>query len=111
MLRHTGMYCPNGLLFYHKDVEMYPILVKKSVEEGSISKQLQKKKVKSAVFEVEKPLEVGPDLLKFRKNSQISCISREKNLYIWIGISDLILHTLSKNNSSTLPPAGHCSSV
>ena len=64
MLRHTGMCRPNGLLFHQKYLYMGPILVKKSLEEGLISLKLQKM-VKSAVFEVEKPLEMGLDLRKF----------------------------------------------
>ena len=35
--------------------------------------------VKSANFEVEKPLEMGPNLQKFRKNRKISRFLREKN--------------------------------
>ena len=40
--------------------------------------------VKSAIFEVEKPFEMGPDLQKLgkgnkTKNSQISLLLREKN--------------------------------
>ena len=36
--------------------------------------------VKSAIFEVEKSLEMGPDLRKFRKKKrQISRFMREKN--------------------------------
>ena len=71
MLRHTGMCRPNGLFFTKKSLDMGPILVRKSLEEGPISRKFQKI-VKSAVFEVEKPLEMAPDLRKFRKNSQIS---------------------------------------
>ena len=45
--------------------DMGPILVKKSLEEGLISQKLRKM-VKSAIFVVEKPLEMGPvDLQKF----------------------------------------------
>ena len=38
MLRHTGMCRPNGLLFHQKSLDM----VKKSLEEGTISQKLQK---------------------------------------------------------------------
>ena len=49
---------------------MGPILVKKSLEEGPISQKLRKM-VKSAIFVVEKPLEMGPvDLQKFWKTKQ-----------------------------------------
>ena len=47
---------------------MGPILLKKSLEEGPIS-QKSRKIVKSSHFEVEKPLEMGPDLQKFRKKA------------------------------------------
>ena len=59
---------PNGLLFQQKSLDMGPILVKKSLEEGPISKKIAKKMVKTAIFEVQKPLEMGPGLQKFRKN-------------------------------------------
>ena len=45
---------------------MGSILVKKSLEEGPISQKSQKKG-KISHFEVEKPLEMAPDLRKFRK--------------------------------------------
>ena len=69
MLRHMGMCCPNGLLFHLKSLIMGPILVKrKSLEEGPISQKLQKL-VKSAVSELEKSLEMGPNLRKFKKKT------------------------------------------
>ena len=49
---------------------MGPILVKKSLEEGPISQKLRKI-VKSAIFVVEKPLEMGPaDLQKIWKKNK-----------------------------------------
>ena len=51
LLRHTGMCCPNRLLFHQKSLDMGPILVKKSLEEGPISQKLQKKMVKSVILE------------------------------------------------------------
>ena len=66
MLRHTGMCRQNGLLFQQKSSDMGPILVKKSLEEGPFRKN-HEKNVKSAIFELEKPLEMGLDLRKFRK--------------------------------------------
>ena len=54
----------NGLLFHQKSLDMGPILVKKSLE----------KIVKSAVFMVKKPLEMGSDLRKFRKNPVKSAV-------------------------------------
>ena len=59
---------PNGLLFHQKSLDMGPILVKKSLQEGPISQKLRKKVLKSAVFEAEKPLEMGLDLRKISKN-------------------------------------------
>ena len=56
MLRDTGIWVPFWL--------------KKSLEEGPISQKLQKI-VKSAIFVVEKPLEMCPaDLRKFKKKKK-----------------------------------------
>ena len=60
-----------------------------------------KKIAKSAVFDVEKPLEMDPDLQKFWKNPVKWAFFDKKNPYIWVGVSDLKRHTLSKNNLST----------
>ena len=68
MLRQTGMCRPNGLLFQQKSLNKGTILVKKSLEEGPIS-QKSRKNGKISHFEVEKPLEMCPDLRKFRKKS------------------------------------------
>ena len=54
-----------GHFFTKKSLDMDPILVKKSLQEGPISQKLQKKIEKSAIFEAEKPLEMGLDLRKF----------------------------------------------
>ena len=54
------MYHLNGLLFHQKSLDMGPIFVKKSSEEGPISQTNSKKIVKSVIFEVGKPLEMGP---------------------------------------------------
>ena len=57
---------------------MGPILVKKSLEEGPISQKLRKM-VKSAVFVVEKPLEMGTvDLQKFWKTKQNKTKTKQK---------------------------------
>ena len=74
MLRHTGMCRPNGLLFHQKSLDMDPLLFKKILWRGShFTKIATKKNAKSAVFEVEKPLEMGPDLQKkSKKTCQIS---------------------------------------
>ena len=66
MLRHTGMCHPNGLLFHQKSLDMDPILVKKILW-GSYFTKICEKMVKSAIFEAEKPLEMGLDLRTFRK--------------------------------------------
>ena len=77
----TGMCRPNGLLFHQKSLYMGPILVKKILRRESHFTKNQKlrKMVKSAIFEVVKPLEMGPDLQKILKNRQISRFLREKN--------------------------------
>ena len=67
MLKHTGMCHPNGLLFHQKSLDMGPILVKNILRGGSHFTKIAKKKVKSAIFDAEKPLEMGLDLQKFRK--------------------------------------------
>ena len=76
MSRHTGGGgCrPNGLLFHQKSLNIGSILVKKSLE-GPISQNLQKKKKKKnctirplAVFDTEKPLQMGLNLRRFREN-------------------------------------------
>ena len=66
---------PSGLLFHQKSLDMSPILVKKILRGESHFRKIAKKKknVKSAIFEAEKPLEMGLDLQKFRKNCIISC--------------------------------------
>ena len=46
---------------------MGPILVKKILRRGFHFTKIAKKIVKSSLCEVEKPLEIGPDLQKFRK--------------------------------------------
>ena len=81
MLRYTGMCRPNGLHFHQKSLDMGPILVKKSLEEVPFHKNCENI-VKSAGFEVAKPLEMGLNLRKkfFRgKKRQISRFLREKN--------------------------------
>ena len=42
MLRHTGMCCPNGLLFHQKSLDMGHTLVKKPLEEGPNFQNLRK---------------------------------------------------------------------
>ena len=50
-----------GLIFHKKSLEMGLIFVKKFLEVCPIS-QIMQNTVKSAIFEVETPLEVGPKL-------------------------------------------------
>ena len=71
-VKSYGMCRPNGLVFHQKSLDMGPILVKKILRRGFYFKKI----VKSAVFETEKPLEMGPDL---RKVLKISSFLREKN--------------------------------
>ena len=65
---------------------------------------------------MEKLLEMGPNLQKLKKKTkqkkqkktcQISRFLSEKNLWIWVGFSDLGHHTPSKNNLSTLLGVGN----
>ena len=74
MLKHTGMCRPNGLLSHQKSLDMGPILVKKIYTRRSHFTKIEKKIVKSAIFEVEKPLEMGPDLRKFWKKNVKSAV-------------------------------------
>ena len=76
MLRHTGMCCWNGLLFFTKKIEdIGPILVKLSLEEGRISQKLQKTKqanktkimVNSGVER--KPSEMRPEKILKKKSN------------------------------------------
>ena len=74
MLRHTGICCPNGLLFHLKSLKHGSHFgqkkKKKKLRRGSISQKLQKLViVKSAVFEVKKKiLRNGSRFAKIRKN-------------------------------------------
>ena len=63
LLGHTGMCHPNGLLFHQKSLDIGPVFVKKSLEEGPISQKF----VKSTIFELEKPLKMGNNFQKFQK--------------------------------------------
>ena len=61
---------PNGLLFHQKSLNIGSILVKKSLE-GPISQNLQKKVIQLgplAVFDTEKPLQMGLNLRRLREN-------------------------------------------
>ena len=48
---------------------------------------------------------MSPDLRKFKKKSQISQFFEGENPYKWVGVSDLGLHTPSKNNLSIPAPS------
>ena len=56
MLWHTGMYHTNGLLFHHKSLDVGPIFITKIPFHKN-----SKKIVKSAIYEVENPLEMSPN--------------------------------------------------
>ena len=59
---------PNGFVFHQKSLDKGPILVKKkTLRRGLHSTKIAKQNVKSAVFEAEKPLNMGPDLRKLKK--------------------------------------------
>ena len=106
-LRHTGMCHPNGLLFHKKSLDIGPIVYKKSLQEDPNSQKQQKKLVKSAVFELEKPLEMGPDLQKLKKKrgeSNQLFFDREKSLGMGRDFRPRTLHTPSKNNLRILLP-------
>ena len=91
----------DGSLFHQKSFDMGPILVIKILRGGSHFRKIAKKMVKSAVFEAEKPLEMGLNLQKFRKNCLTSCFFEwDKSLDMGRGFGPG-LHTLSKNNLST----------
>ena len=77
MLRHTGMCSLIGLLFHPKSLDIGPILIKELLRRGSHFK-IAKKLVKSAIIKIEKPLEMGPDLQNFEKQSNQPCFE-EKN--------------------------------
>ena len=97
MLRHTGMCRPNGLLFHQKSLDMGPILVQKILRRGSHFTNFAKKIVNSAVFEAEKPLEMGLDLRKFRKNCLFSrFLSEKKSLDMGRGVRPRAAHSVKK---------------
>ena len=110
MLRHTEICRPNGLLFHQKSLDKGPILVQKNLlkEEGPISQKMQKF-WKTSYFWGRKTLWNGSRFAKIsEKQSDQLLFLREKNLQIWVGVSDLGLHTRQKNNSSNpLPEYQH----
>ena len=78
MLRHTGMCHPHGLLFHQKYLDMWSHFAQNPYGRVPFHKNCEKM-VKSAVFETEKPLEMGLNMRKFRKNCLISRFLSEKN--------------------------------
>ena len=70
---------PNGSLFHQKSLRHGSHFVQKILRGGSHFTNIAKKIVKSAIFEAEKPLEMGVDLQKFQKNCLISRFLSEKN--------------------------------
>ena len=86
-----------------KSLDMGPILVKKSLEEGPISQNLRKI-VKSAFLRQKNSLEMGLDCENFEENVYSAIFWVRKILrYAWLGVSNLGPYTPSKNNSSTPP--------
>ena len=102
LIKAYGGVPPKWVPFHQKSLNMGPILVKKSLEEGPISQQ------------VCKPLEMGLDLRKFQQQQKnISKLSRFwgrkiLSIHVWVRVSDLRQHTPSQNNLSTHSP-GHTS--
>ena len=66
--------------FFTKTLDMDPTLVKKILKRRVSFHKICENNVKSAVFEAEKPLEMGLDLGKFRKNCLFSRFLSEKIL-------------------------------
>ena len=93
MLRHTGIFCPNGSVFHQISLDKGPILVKKTLGEGPIWK-LPKKMVKSAIFESEKLLEMGPNLPK--KMVKSATFEGEKSLEMDMGFRPWTIHPVKK---------------
>ena len=58
-----------GYFFHQKSVDMSPILVKIILRGGSHFTKFEEKHVKLTIFEVEKSLEMGLNLQKFRKKN------------------------------------------
>ena len=50
MLRYTGMYCGNGIVFHKKFLDIVEVLSKKSLEVGPISQKFKEKKSKISYF-------------------------------------------------------------
>ena len=73
---------PEWVTFQQKSLNMGPILVqKKSLGEGPISRK-SRKNGKISHFEVEKPLELGPDLRKFQKKKSFkSAVSWGRKIF------------------------------
>ena len=95
MLRHTGMCCPNGLLFHQKSLDMGPILQqkKKIPRRWSHFSKIAKKKIcQISRFWGRKALRNGSRFAEILKK-KISRFLREKNPQIWVGVLDLRLHT------------------
>ena len=60
---------PNELVFHKKAQTWVPFWSKISLDEDLISQKFQNKIVKSAIFEADKPLEMGPNFQKFKQGS------------------------------------------
>ena len=96
LLQHTGMCCPNRSLFHQKSLDMGPILVKKILR-GSHFTKIAKNIVKSAVFEAEKPLEMGLDFQNLKKKlSYQPFFEWKKSLDMGRGVGPRVSHSVKK---------------
>ena len=80
MLWYAGMCCLNGLLFHPKILRYESHFGQKILSRGSHFTKIEKKIGKSAVLEVEKSLEMGPDLQKFQKTVKSAVFLQRKIL-------------------------------
>ena len=79
-----------------------PILVK-ILRSGSYFTKIAKKNVNQPLFEAEKPLEMVPICENFGKKKPVKSTIFEEEKSIWVRVSDLGPHTLSRNNSKYRP--------
>ena len=87
---------PNGLLFHQKSSDKDPILVKKSLEEGPISQNVETN-WKISCFGVENPLEMGPEFeKKLEKQSNQPFFEGEKSLDKGKGFRPRTTHPIKK---------------
>ena len=113
MYSHVAAYTdvsPKWATFSPKSLNMGPILVKKSLEEGPISLKLTKKKKKRgkiSCFSGKTPLEMGPDLRKFRKMSNQPFFKEGKSLFMGRGFRPWLHIPLKTQKIIWVPPQQH----